>query len=652
MAKKLGERLVEAGLVTKEAVEQALQQQKITGHKLGDCLVELGLIAEMSLLRFLATELNTRFVTTEKLAKAKVSQEVLDKVPVRMAESQLFMPIAIDPERKILSIVAAEPQNTAMIDELALVTGMEEVYAFIGLRSSITAAVKKHYYGDVTAFNTLEAGVSGAHARPDLAGAGVDGSGTRTGSGSRNGAMSLRMETDERGRSTIGAPGTAVGHGTGLKNLLGVARGTVADHDFVETLNILVGLLETHRKEMRGHSAQVARQAALVGRRMGLSPRDISNIAIAAYLHDLGKPPNRHFTLANNAANHEWKKEAARHVRAPLRLFETVRLPAAVTQILMQLYEAYDGTGVPGGYTGEDIHFGARILAAVDSSLDLMKSSANALGATLHREEALKHLADMSGSLYDPIVVDLVAQIHSGDLLRQRIQVDGRQLMVADPEEAVRTDLMDALSKRGLVTQAVASIDGAIDACLAGEVDVLVIGLRFGMADVCGLIDLVRKQPANAALPVVVLGEPPDAMGKERLSQVGPSSVIQMPLDPDAAATTIQGIYRDRIINGGPGRVVRGSFDEIGPLPLLQLLGRSKKSGRVSFRADTSEGFLHFEKGKLVFATFNGELGEGALRTLARTEMAEFGYDPEALLLEMPQLDADAESMVSDLQRD
>ena len=42
-------------------------------------------------------------------------------------------------------------------------------------------------------------------------------------------------------------------------------------------------------------------------------------------------------------------------------------------------------------------------------------------------------------------------------------------------------------------------------------------------------------------------------MGKERLSQVGPSSVITMPLDPDQAATTIQGIYRDRIINGGPG---------------------------------------------------------------------------------------------------
>src|SRR5512146_428932 len=116
MAKKLGERLIEAGLVTKEAVEQALQQQKITGHKLGDCLVELGLVPEAVLLRFLAMELNTRFVAADKLSKVKIPPEVLDKVPVRMAEAQLFVPIAVDPERKILSIVAAEPQNQALLD--------------------------------------------------------------------------------------------------------------------------------------------------------------------------------------------------------------------------------------------------------------------------------------------------------------------------------------------------------------------------------------------------------------------------------------------------------------------------------------------------------------------------------------------------------
>ena len=78
MAKKLGERLVEAGLVTSDSIQKALEHQKITGHRLGDCLVEIGLLQEAALLRFLAAEFQTRFVSAEKLAKARIPTEVLD----------------------------------------------------------------------------------------------------------------------------------------------------------------------------------------------------------------------------------------------------------------------------------------------------------------------------------------------------------------------------------------------------------------------------------------------------------------------------------------------------------------------------------------------------------------------------------------------
>jgi Type II secretion system (T2SS), protein E, N-terminal domain len=140
MAKKIGEKLIEAGLVSAEAVEQALSHQKITSHRLGDCLVELGLMQESALLRFLAAEFKTRFVSAEKLSQAKISPEVLDKVPVRMAEKQDFIPIAYDPERKVLSIVMAEPQNEALVKEIAIVTGMEEVFPYVGIRSAIQAS--------------------------------------------------------------------------------------------------------------------------------------------------------------------------------------------------------------------------------------------------------------------------------------------------------------------------------------------------------------------------------------------------------------------------------------------------------------------------------------------------------------------------------
>src|SRR5689334_9491192 len=135
--KRLGEKLIEAGLASAESIDQALSHQKITGHRLGDCLVELGLIQEGPLLRFLATEFKTRFVSAEKLAAAKIAPEVLEKVPVRMAEKQDFLPIAFDSERRVLSIVMAEPQNEALVKEIALVTDMAEVFAYVGVRSAI-----------------------------------------------------------------------------------------------------------------------------------------------------------------------------------------------------------------------------------------------------------------------------------------------------------------------------------------------------------------------------------------------------------------------------------------------------------------------------------------------------------------------------------
>ena len=107
MSKKLGERLIAAGLVSRDAVEQGLEQQRLTGHRLGDSLVEMGLLAEATLLRFLASEFKTRYVSAEKLSRAQVPTELLDRVPVRTAEAHGLLPLAVDDERRILSIVAA-----------------------------------------------------------------------------------------------------------------------------------------------------------------------------------------------------------------------------------------------------------------------------------------------------------------------------------------------------------------------------------------------------------------------------------------------------------------------------------------------------------------------------------------------------------------
>jgi response regulator RpfG family c-di-GMP phosphodiesterase len=103
--------------------------------------------------------------------------------------------------------------------------------------------------------------------------------------------------------------------------------------------------------------------------------------------------------------------------RRTVKLFETAHLPPAVNTVLSQIYEAYDGSGVPLGTKGEEISLGARILSAVDSFLDLTKNPANAQGKTVPKAQALEHLRKNAGVLYDPVVADIVGQVQSGELL-------------------------------------------------------------------------------------------------------------------------------------------------------------------------------------------------------------------------------------------
>jgi len=635
MAKKLGERLVEAGLVTSDSIQKALEHQKITGHRLGDCLVEIGLLQEAALLRFLAAEFQTRFVSAEKLAKARIPTEVLDKVPVRLAEAQNVLPLAIDPERQLLSVVAAEPQNKKLLDEIALVTGMSEVYAYVGLRSTIAAAIRKHYYGDTTAFASLE--VVTAQIRADVST--MASAYENTSGPAPRMSLQLRLDTDNRLRPV--RPGTQGRGKTSAGDTFPGSRGTVTDKDFIETLSILVTMQERDRKHHRGHSAQLARQATVVARRLGMPPRDVAAVAIAGYLHDLGKPAERHFCLASNAVNPEWMADAKRYCRVPTKLFESVNLPVQVNTMLAQLYEAYDGSGTPQGAKGDDITLGARILAAVDSYLELTKNPANAHGKLLTKDQALEHLRENSGTLYDPLVADIVMQVQTGELLRQRIVNDGRQILVVEPEEGTRTDLLESTQKQGLVVHALSSLDGAYDALGYQDCDVLVVGLKFGLDEVLGLLQATRSSPELAGLPVVVLGDP-DSGTRERLMMGGATAVLP-PTQPDEAAKTIRSLYDDRIQHNGPARVVRGSLDELPAAQLLKLLGAGKKSGRLYLKQNAHEGYLHLEQGKLVYATVATQNGEQAMQTLLSFFQADFRYDPDSLLLDTPQMDKDLE---------
>jgi type IV pilus assembly protein PilB len=154
MTRKLGEQLVSEGVLTHEQLARALQRQKETGQKLGECLVRLGL-DETPVLRVLAQELKTRFVSTVKLAQARIEPGVIERVPVRLAEGFDFVPLRLDDASNVLYVAIAEPQRQRAIEEICRTVGVARVLPFVALRRSIRAAIRKHYYSDAQAFEHM-----------------------------------------------------------------------------------------------------------------------------------------------------------------------------------------------------------------------------------------------------------------------------------------------------------------------------------------------------------------------------------------------------------------------------------------------------------------------------------------------------------------
>ncbi len=654
--KKIGERLIEAGLITPDALKRALELQKRQSNlRLGDCLLALHLISEQALLRFLASEYQTRYVSADKLSKVKIATEVLDRVPVRMAESACVIPLLFDAERKLMSVVVAEPQNTSVIDELKLLAGLSEVYVYIAARSAIQAAIKKHYYGDPTAFELLDLGAPQQDPPADsaaAAAAAIEASG-RTDSKSVQ-SSSMRLDTNIGARAdSVRTPAPFAGTNVGgapssVRAAVDLVQRSslMSDNDFVETLNVLVGLIELRRKDaFRAHSAAVAKHSRTIAQRMGLHHREVSHITIAGYLHDLGKRADRHFTLVSNHQNPEWKAEARRYYKAPIKLFETVHLPVQVNSILAQVFEAFDGSGAPQGSRGEAIPAGARIIAAVDAYEDLTKNGQNVFSMLLSKEEALDLMQQHSGSLFDPAVLDVMRQLHTGELLRERLVSEGRQVLVCHRDEGMRTDLRDALSRLRVVSNLAGTSEGILDAMRSGEADLLIAELDPAAEDRLAVLSVLRQEPATAGIPVLFIAPAVDAALRDRVEGLAPVELFDAETDPSQIAERARQLLEEHASHGAPGRVVSGLLDEMDLASLLKTAAEAGRTGRLQVRGLGHQGEIFIEKGRVVHAMAGQLKADAAFDELANMVQGEFSLDPNSLILEQ-SMDKDVDVLL------
>jgi len=137
--RRIGDILIEKGLVTDEQVLTALSLQKTNKRKLGMILVGLGYLTEEEIIQTLSEKFDYEVMDCGELV---LSEQLMILVPRRIAEKEVMIPISLD--GKHLKIAASDPLNLGAVDDLKFRTGLK-IDIILATETSIIAAIERNY---------------------------------------------------------------------------------------------------------------------------------------------------------------------------------------------------------------------------------------------------------------------------------------------------------------------------------------------------------------------------------------------------------------------------------------------------------------------------------------------------------------------------
>lgn len=176
-----------------------------------------------------------------------------------------------------------------------------------------------------------------------------------------------------------------------------------------ELLELMVKAIEARDPYTSGHSVRVAEYARSIARELGLSHKQVDQIATSALLHDVGKIYEDFAALLRKQGKLT-PDERMLMQEHPVRSAELVGTIAefrgTVHAAIRHHHENFDGSGYPDGIAGVEIPIGARIIMIADT-LDAMTTD-RPYRKALTPNRALEELSKYSGNQFDPKLVGLV----------------------------------------------------------------------------------------------------------------------------------------------------------------------------------------------------------------------------------------------------
>jgi len=145
--KRMGDMLIDEGLVTPDQIEYALKAAKADGMMLGEKLIQLGYVTQESVADALSNQLGLPRV---HLSEITINEDLLKVVPGEVLRKYTMIPIDYSENNiNMVKVAMADPMNMGAFDNFTIVTNLQ-VDACVASRYEIESALDKYYTDDET----------------------------------------------------------------------------------------------------------------------------------------------------------------------------------------------------------------------------------------------------------------------------------------------------------------------------------------------------------------------------------------------------------------------------------------------------------------------------------------------------------------------
>lgn len=226
-----------------------------------------------------------------------------------------------------------------------------------------------------------------------------------------------------------------------------------------DTVRAFAAAIDIKDKYTQGHSERVGKYSEMIAREMGWGEEEVEGMAIAGYLHDVGKlVVERDIINAPYKIDAKQSSELNRHPVAGFDILSPIHHPYADIPLMAKYHhERMDGRGYPDGLTDLQIPIGAKIVTLADSFDAMTTDRPYKTRRTF--AEVIIDLRQNTGPQFDPVVVQafcraLLKELNGETAERKFRKMLGKDYLDSERDTPLVVELLSELDLSSKVARA------------------------------------------------------------------------------------------------------------------------------------------------------------------------------------------------------